>query len=469
MTHVDERHGPLQPALADDTSAPLHEYMVAKQAIVQLLRELGRLAEQAAPWVADRAHRLTVRLAEDCFHLVVVGQFKRGKTSLINAMIGRPLLPTGSIPVTSAVTSLRYGSSVRVTIQRAGQSFDQEIPLSALAEFITEGGNPGNNKHILSAEVEVPAMFLRRGLRFIDTPGIGSAQEQNTATTLGFLPEADAAIFVTGADAPLSETELAFLDTVRQHVRKLFFVLNKADQVAASDLAEVVAYTRRHLASRLGTETVRLFPVSAARAMADKAGRPAAERANGLQALEAALATFLSEDRQRAFLVAILDRIVPLLEETRFTITVRQRAVAASTGHEQTTTELNRRYQEQDARRQAIVDRAEHLAAQWLPQVFEPALDRFLLDTRQSLASQLTSASQSWSTDSVSRADGARVARRSARGLRKPVAPVDGGADQRLDTVRGGRRAERTPGVARRYVDDRRLGLRARPGRKSLG
>ncbi len=384
-------------AAESDATSPLRAYVVAKQAIAQLLREIQQLSDESAPWTAERVHDLTVRLAEDRFQLVVVGQFKRGKTSLMNAIVRRPLLPTGSIPVTSAVTSLRFGTAVRATIRRSGFNIDQVVSLDELPGFITERGNPGNKKGVLSADVEVPAAFLRRGLRFIDTPGIGSAHELNTATTLAFLPEADAAIFVTGADAPLSEGELHFLDAVRQHVRKLFFVLNKIDQLTTQELDEVMRYTAHHLASRLGIESVRLFPVSAARVLAATPEDHNAVAASGLPDLEAGLATFMTEDRQRTFLVAVLDRTIRLLEDARLTLTLRQRSAAPSTGGDQKTAELRKRYDEQDQQRHALVERAGQLVEDWVSHVLDPSLNRFTDEARTRLSAEAQSAAPSWS------------------------------------------------------------------------
>jgi predicted GTPase len=94
--------------------------------------------------------------------------------------------------------------------------------LGQLAGFVTERGNPGNEKGLIEARVELPERFLRRGLHFIDTPGIGSARQENTATTYEFLPEADAVIFVTSVEAPLSAAEEDFLHEIRAQVRRLF-------------------------------------------------------------------------------------------------------------------------------------------------------------------------------------------------------------------------------------------------------
>lgn len=370
---------------ADGADSPLRAYVRTKQAVGALLRELHKYAERSTPWISERAHDLVARLAEDRFQLVVVGQFKRGKSSLMNAIIGRPLLPTGTIPVTSAVTSLRHGSSTRVLIRRAGRVIDEEVPIDALADFVTERGNPDNRKQVLSVEVEVPVPFLRRGLRFIDTPGIGSAHERNTATTLAFMPEADAAILVTGADAPLSQSELEFLDAVRQHVSKVFFVLNKIDQVALPEREEVVSYTSQVLAQRLGIDTIRIFPMSAAQALdADRAERDARE-GSGLPAFETALATFLDRERRTVFLVALLDRAIRLLNEMHFTLQLRARAIARHDPADDPTAALTQRYEEQDQQRLTAVARAQARVEAWQQTVLDPSLKRFAGDTRDAL------------------------------------------------------------------------------------
>jgi GTP-binding protein EngB required for normal cell division len=315
MSH-EASHGEREPGRdQDQPDAPLRSYLRARQSIARVIADARAVAERAAPWAVTPLQDLLGRIAEDAFELVVVGQFKRGKSSLMNAMVGRSLLPTGILPVTSVVTSLRYGPVVRAVIRREGLAMDQPVPIDALGDYVSERGNPGNRKGVLGAEVEVPAPFLRRGLRFVDTPGIGSAHEHNTAATLAFLPQADAAIFVTGADGPLSDVELAFLDAVRQHVRKLFFVLNKVDLVGDAEREEVAAYTRRLIAGRLGVDAIPLFPVSAVRALASNGADPGALAASGLPELESALAVFLDHERRGALLVAALDRTIRLIEE----------------------------------------------------------------------------------------------------------------------------------------------------------
>jgi len=188
-----------------------------------------------------------------------------------------------------------------------------EIPLSELPQYVTERGNPGNEKGLLEARVELPVPFLRRGLHFVDTPGVGSAKHENTQTTYEFLPQADAVIFVTSVEAPLSEAEEVFLRDVRQYVRKLFIVVNKTDLLAVSEREEVLRYIQTGIERTLGASETRLYAVSARQALAAKLGGDEAERAeSGLNKLEEDLAAFLAAERGQIFLVGVLDRVLRL-------------------------------------------------------------------------------------------------------------------------------------------------------------
>ena len=293
----------------------LRNYTLAKQEIAVSVRAVKQfLAARGKVENAEQCQSLLVRLAEDRFNLAVVGQFKRGKSSLMNAIIGRDLLPTGLLPLTSAITTLCYGPTECVMLKRKGWTFEQEIALNELGDYVTERGNPGNEKGLVEARVELPLSFLRRGLHFIDTPGVGSARTENTATTHAFLPEADAVIFVTSVEAPLTETEETFLRDIRVHVRKLFVVVNKMDLLAANEHDQVLGYIRNGIAQTLETDGLRLFPLSARLGLVAKLGEEGLA-ASGLPELEDALAAFVAEEKEQTFLVAILDRAWRLLED----------------------------------------------------------------------------------------------------------------------------------------------------------
>jgi hypothetical protein len=302
--------------VAPDATA-LKRYTRAKQAVVREVRGLKRLlAECGSGQAADACQDLIVRLAEDRFTLAVMGQFKRGKSSVMNAVIGRDLLPTGVLPLTSAITVLHYGPQERLIIHRDGTQFAEETPVWHLAEYVTEKGNPGNRKKVRTACLELPLAFLRRGLEFVDTPGVGSAIEANTATAYAFLPQCDAVLFVTSVDTPLTKTEIEFLGRIREHVRKVFFIVNKTDLLAEAERDEVLRFVADMLKAQMGGQPIRVLPLSCRLGLAAKmAGGSEVYAASGLKALEEALATFLSREKAATFLASVIDKALRLLDE----------------------------------------------------------------------------------------------------------------------------------------------------------
>ncbi len=306
------------PALSSDEVSSLRHYTLAKQEVAASVRAVKQLFQaHGMQEAAERCQALVVQLAEDRFNLAVVGQFKRGKSTLMNAVLGRDLLPTGLLPMTSAITTLCYGSKERVMLNRKGWAGEQEAPLAQLEAYITERGNPGNEKGLIEARVELPLPFLRRGLHFIDTPGIGSARHENTATTYAFLPQMDAVIFVTSVEAPLSEAEEHFLVDIREQVRQLFVVVNKIDMLGEEDREEVLGYIHTRLEQLLGRGATHLFPLSARFGLTAKLNHDdTGIHRSGLAPFEQALTAFLAEAQGRTFLVSVLDHALRLFTET---------------------------------------------------------------------------------------------------------------------------------------------------------
>jgi ribosome biogenesis GTPase A len=175
----------------------LREYEHLKFELASLIRMVGSYACDEEDELRKKCRALQTKLAEDRFYLAVVGQASRGKSTLINALLGMNRLPTGIVLVTSAIASVDYGSREQVRIFAKGWGYGVDVPLEELPHYITEQDNPGNQKAIELAEVRLPAELLRRGFYLVDTPGFGSAISENTLTPRGFLPEADAIVFAT--------------------------------------------------------------------------------------------------------------------------------------------------------------------------------------------------------------------------------------------------------------------------------
>jgi septin family protein len=134
-----------------------------------VLDELLRLADGLLA-ETPRRHLAAARsrVAEDRFNLVVLGEFKRGKSTLINALLGRNVLPTGVVPLTSVVTTIAAGEQDGLRIDFEDGRV-QERPLGELAEYVTEAGNPANRLGVELARVELEHDLLRAGLELVPT------------------------------------------------------------------------------------------------------------------------------------------------------------------------------------------------------------------------------------------------------------------------------------------------------------
>jgi len=267
-------------------------------------KDSNRRYDAERPW-----RDLLTRLAEDRFTVVVAGRFSRGKSSLMNAVLGMDRLPTGIVPLTSVITYVRYGTSERVLLNYEGSRLRGEATLQELPEYVTEKGNPGNAKRIHSAEIQLPAEILRRGFFFVDTPGLGSAIFENTKTTEKFIPEIDVLVLVTSYESPLSEDEMRFLHYALTSVRAMFIVINKQDTVPPDSRAEIIQYVQKTAHNVLGEKAVAPFSVSARDGLAAKqVGDAEKLRDSGLLDFENALVDFLANNRAQMFLSSMCDR-----------------------------------------------------------------------------------------------------------------------------------------------------------------
>jgi small GTP-binding protein len=207
----------------------------------------------------EKFRELKDRLQEERFHLAVLGQFKRGKSTLINALLGEKILPTAVIPLTAIPTLVRAGNDggakVFFTDGREEETLwtgNSEELSSFLNKFVTESENPKNCLGVSYVEVFHPSGFLSKGVVLIDTPGIGSTFRHNTEATLNFLSQCDAALFVSSADPPITEVEVQFLKEVRNKVEHLIFLFNKADYLDEVEKRHALEFFRIVLRDEAG-------------------------------------------------------------------------------------------------------------------------------------------------------------------------------------------------------------------------
>ncbi len=286
-----------------------------------------RLSGSVRAQTVNSLQAIKTKLQEEAFNLVILGQFKRGKSTFINALLGDSILPTAIVPLTSVVTILRYGPELKVEVRYLDER-REIVSLAQLPEYITERGNPQNKKKVSEVTVFYPSQYLRGGVRIIDTPGAGSVYSHNTDVAYGFLPYVDASIFVVSADPPLSRSEHQFLRDVREHVDKLFFVLNKIDQVNDQDRQEALEFTMRILEEDLGAGKVKIYPLSARWALEGKKTNDAGlVRQSLLPDFEGQLQEFLIHEKGRVFLQSITNSLMKLISDETISCQLEQEAI----------------------------------------------------------------------------------------------------------------------------------------------
>jgi ribosome biogenesis GTPase A len=300
----------------------------AERTAVQDLREslegLERLAQEFnALDLARRAQDAREPLERGELWIVVVGQFKRGKSTLLNALLGEAVLPTGVVPVTSVVTCLRWARErgLRVVFEDGRES---EAPLASLPDFVSEERNPTNHLGVTLVEVGLPTPLLEGGLVLVDTPGIGSMDPGATGRAYAFLPRVDAAILVLSPDPPMGEVEGVYLQALLEHTEHLIFVLNKVDLHPEDDWMEAIEFNRRELARVRGVspEEVDVVPVSSTLALRG--------RREGIQRLRQCLLEMVREKGGEVSRDAALRRLQAIATELRARLRVEERAIRLS-------------------------------------------------------------------------------------------------------------------------------------------
>ncbi len=314
-------------------------YGESRPAVGHILEEAARCFHELGEGFRDlsvQAAALQERLASGRFHLAVLGQFKRGKSTLLNALLGTSLLPTAVVPLTALPTFIRNGSHPAVRVSFLDERPPQRVDVhdaagiaEVLAGFVTETGNPKNRLGVAQVDVFFPAPLLERGLSLIDTPGIGSTHRHNTEATLNFLPQCDAALFLISADPPITEVEVEFLREVRSKIARLFFILNKVDYLDEAERRSALEFLHRVLTEQAGVPVeAPIFCVSARQGLQARARKDEALwRTSGMAEVESHLVTFLTKEKTVALQAAVAQRGIDALEEALLRLRLRKQSL----------------------------------------------------------------------------------------------------------------------------------------------
>ena len=235
------------------TSQSLQDYAKLRTQVATCLEDLALINDQIGqPARASRVREVRDSLLSQRFTLLVLGEFKRGKSTLINRLLGTDILPVGSAPTTAVLTCVTYGEepSARIVLD---DGTERQVAIERLAEEITlvqsdEGINQQRHAGVVRAEVALPATLCLQGVDVVDSPGLGEHRTR-TEVTYEALPAADAIVFVSDA-VQLGNEDEGFVRSrlANEDIDNVFFVINKWDRVyndTEDPEAEITALQRR--------------------------------------------------------------------------------------------------------------------------------------------------------------------------------------------------------------------------------
>jgi len=303
-----------------------------------LERAINHLSGLGADFSRESENLLDLqnRLLEGRFHLAVLGQFKRGKSTLLNALLGEVVLPTAIVPLTAIPTFVRSGQTCSAKIifedEKApmeNKACDSKELVNFVSKYVTETANPANQLMVQQVEIFHPAEILRNGVVLIDTPGIGSTFRHNTEATLNFLPQCDAAMFLVSADPPITEVEIEFLKQVRRKVPRLFFILNKIDYLTEQEKQEILAFIKKVLMEQTKLDhDINIFCVSARLGLkARQENDKKLWSQSGLDEVETYLVNFLAHEKTEALRQAVTKKAGDILADVLMRIRLSVRSL----------------------------------------------------------------------------------------------------------------------------------------------
>ncbi|MDN5750702.1 MAG: dynamin family protein [Pseudonocardia sp.] len=217
---------------------------------------LTAIARYGRPDLDERLRHARTRVLDGRTRVLVVGEFKQGKSMLVNGLVGAPVCPTFDDIATAVPTVVRHAEKVTITLVRDTERV--EIPADELADHVCEQGNPGNRAGWSHVEVGVPRPILDGGLEIVDTPGVGGLQSVHGAATMSALPSADAVLLVSDTSQEYTAPEMEFLRHAASVCPTVACVLTKNDLYP--EWERIVELNRGHLAA--AGVSAEIFPVS---------------------------------------------------------------------------------------------------------------------------------------------------------------------------------------------------------------
>ncbi len=221
-----------------------------KQEITRILKELvGNDSLRKHERIFQGLQDLQRDMAGDFYTVVVLGEFKRGKSTLVNVLLGKSLLPMNVLPETATINAIMYEEKPRLcVVQRDGTQVQGEVSRDFLQQYSArEAGNEAEKVSYI--KIGYPCEMLKDKVVLVDTPGVSDLNEQRSEVTYRFLPKANAVLFVLDANSPLKKTEKEFIEEklLPLGINNILFILNKYDAVDEEEEEDFLPTVRNRL------------------------------------------------------------------------------------------------------------------------------------------------------------------------------------------------------------------------------
>lgn len=284
-----------------DFYATMENFKDARNRLAVILNQLAEVAhdrgdiiqdpQSAAAKLSDKPSEFQRPLSEmlkersesvvnkTTFRLAVVGEFNTGKSSLINALLGREVLSTSRKPRTAAKTVLRYGEhdAYRVVYQDPNDPRTMPEPQSSTnlaediadvtsddADVLLKGERETVATQVKEVEIWCNSEFLNREeTEIIDTPGLGSVFEEHKTVTYSLIPSVDATLVLFSSDPGFGSDEADLLAFIQQHINQLLFVMTKVDYLSLGEQQEQIRFTKATIENIVKIPVDRVYGVSA--------------------------------------------------------------------------------------------------------------------------------------------------------------------------------------------------------------
>lgn len=393
------------------TNDQLKEYAARQKRLTGIIQEASGLVQKLdMEHCAQTLQQLRQKISSDTFKIMVMGNFKNGKSTFINALLGQEILPAYAVPTTAIINEIKYGEKPKavlhflnplpekmydgipekaLTHMRRFKMKDVppiEMPVDEIEDFVVIPMGMEHKEAIKQSPFEKVELFwpldlLKDGVEIVDSPGLNE-NPVRTQVTMEYLSKADAIIFVFSALAMGSAGEIAYIDdTLRKNgfgEQSLFCVVNRFDQLTSEREQQRL---RKFSDNLLAPYTKHIYYTSAYKGlMGQMQSNPAMLEESKIPAVETALADYLANERGRIKLATPARELVRVIRQDALETIIPQRRNALSTDldvlkqrYSEAQPEIEKLKQQKDL----ITSRTEAFIANLIPDIRRSAVNYF--------------------------------------------------------------------------------------------